>query len=302
MKKYYILYLLLLSLNISFGQANVTSSGISVQGIARANDEVTVLPNQSLSISINLYYLDGSTETSLITRTGNITTDGFGIFTYVVDINNTDFARISNYATWIKVSSGSTVFVNEKLKIAPYAIHAQNGVPTGSILPFAGGSVPPGWLLADGRAIPNDDYHAALRAIFGNSLPDLRGIFLRGTGTSPSGSQYTGPALRAIQTDGLQGHPHGFSWSGTANSAGTHTHAVPFDVGGSVRIPYSFDGGTIEASGGGAANSDDMWIGQYFTLSGSHTHTYNVTSATGSFGIAAETRAANYGVYYIVKI
>ncbi len=300
-----ILFLLLLTSFTGFSQANVTSSGISLKGILRDGSN-TILTNQAASIKAELYYIGANnTEVTFITRTGNITSDGFGVFSFIVDINKSEFIKISNYPSYIKVNTGSTLLVKEKLKTVPYAIHAQNGVPTGAIIAISTARVPPGYILADGRAIPNDDYHAALRAMFGSNVPDLRGLFLRGAGTQTvSGTSYTGPSVRAYQADGVETHLHAFTFTGTTSNAGAHQHAIPYNKDGGVRISPAISDTNIEASSGGVANSDDSWLPDWFDDSGGHTHTFTASGTSGAFpssGGTQTTPVAN-GVLYIIKI
>src|SRR5262245_53637073 len=70
--------------------------------------------------------------------------------------------------------------------VPPVAI---NSVPAGSILPFAGDVVPPGFLLCDGTEVLRNDYPRLYTAIgeswgatttFTFRVPDLRGRFMRG--------------------------------------------------------------------------------------------------------------------------
>lgn len=71
-------------------------------------------------------------------------------------------------------------------------------VPTGAIMPFAMNSAPSGWLAANGLAVSRTTY-AALFAAIGTTygagdgsttftLPDLRGYFVRGSGTNTDGT------------------------------------------------------------------------------------------------------------------
>jgi hypothetical protein len=53
-------------------------------------------------------------------------------------------------------------------------------VPTGAIMAFFRSSAPPGWLECNGAAISNSGDTAALYALIGGNLPDLRGEFIRG--------------------------------------------------------------------------------------------------------------------------
>jgi microcystin-dependent protein len=91
-------------------------------------------------------------------------------------------------------------------------------VPTGAVIPFAMNSAPSGWLAADGSAVSRTTYAALFAAIgttYGGgdnsntfTLPDLRGIFVRGTGSQTiSGITYSG-TLGTKQNDAMQGHYH----------------------------------------------------------------------------------------------
>lgn len=97
-----------------------------------------------------------------------------------------------------------------------------DSVPVGSILPFAGSTAPDGYLLCDGASKDKTTY-AALYAVIGNTyggdattfkLPDLRGIFLKGAGTTDreegkdaAGNYYNG-TLGTYGQDQMQGHRH----------------------------------------------------------------------------------------------
>ncbi len=95
-----------------------------------------------------------------------------------------------------------------------------SGIPGNAVVPFNQVSCPTGWILADGSA----------------GTPDLRGMFIRGSGTNASrtmanGSYYTA-TYGAYQDDAFQGHYHqGYrdigwtsgsmymGWSGTVSGA-----------------------------------------------------------------------------------
>lgn len=292
MKKCLLAVLLLAATFNVFAQANVTSSAISVQGIAR-NDQSNAVVNSTIAVTAELYYFNSTAPTTPVTilsRSGNITTDAFGLFAYVVDISSSDFVRVSNSEAWIKISSGGVTFAQEKLMTVPYAIHAQNGVPTGSIMPYAGTTAPAGWLLADGRAIPSGDQYTALKAIFGTNVPDLKGMFLRGAGTNTN-TVYAGPALKATQTDELKSHLHAAGTLATS-SAGNHRHSR------TTNDQASGDGdGAIAWN-----NMDNEALNNqtvYTDYAGDHTHIISGNTATTG---STETRPVNYGINYIIKI
>jgi hypothetical protein len=95
-------------------------------------------------------------------------------------------------------------------------------VPTGSVYHFATSTAPTGFLFCNGEAVPNGagtvqgvtaDF-SALYAILGTTygaagtLPDLEGVFIRGTGSQTiSGITYSG-TLGTKQGDAMQGHRH----------------------------------------------------------------------------------------------
>lgn len=290
MKKIYFVLLIALGLLTSAkAQTNVTSSGMSIQGIARDANNAAIANVDQLGLAFTVYYLGtGNSEQPILTRTANVKTDNFGVFSYVLDIDQTIYNQIGTHSAYLKVTQGSVVFSNEKLQAVPYSIFAQNGVPTGAIMPFVGTTAPQGWLLCDGNTIPVNDYTTNLRTLLGTTTtPDLRAMFLRGAG---SGNSHTGPALKAVQQDDFKEHLHGVNINTTSN--GAHTHDLYFSND-------DYSGG-----GGGSTGLEDdtpniFNISRTTTSNGNHTH--NVNGVTNSFG-GAETRPINYGVNYIIKL
>jgi hypothetical protein len=89
-------------------------------------------------------------------------------------------------------------------------------VPPGAVLPFAMNVVPSGWLAANGAAVSRTLYpalFAAIGTLYGAgdgsttfALPDLRGYFVRGSGTNSDGT--AAGTFGAKQADAFQGHYH----------------------------------------------------------------------------------------------
>jgi microcystin-dependent protein len=267
-------------------QTSVTASGISIQGIARDLDDRALANFDQLNLVFSLYYLNSSnSEQIILNKTANVTTDNFGVFSYVLVIDQQQYNLISTKEAYLKVVQGSVVFSNEKLQSVPYAIHAQNGVPTGSVMPFIGTVAPNGWLLCDGSSFTDNDYTANLKALLGsNTTPNLKGLFLRGTGAAATGE--TGPALKAIQQDDVIAHAHSVNINTSDN--GTHNHGID-------RKNEGLNGG----------NKNDMWGtggGSVTTTRNAGNHTHNVSGNTANNGSAIETRPINYGINYIIKI
>lgn len=209
----------------------------------------------------------------------------------MLDIDQLQYSQISSQSTYLKVVQGSVVFSNEKLQAVPYAIFAQNGVPTGSIMPFIGTVAPNGWLLCNGSTFPDNTNTANLKTLLGsNTTPNLQGLFLRGTGTAATGK--AGPALKTVQQDDIASHLHAVNITTSTDGLHNHTNgnynqllqSNNYDTGRDVDITAGEPG--IRTSATMLAN-------------GNHSHT--VSGNTASAG-TTETRPINYGVNYIIKI
>jgi microcystin-dependent protein len=89
-------------------------------------------------------------------------------------------------------------------------------VPSGAIMAFAMNSAPAGWLQANGAAVSRttyDDLFAAISTTYGVgngsttfNLPDLRGYFVRGSGTNSDGT--ASGTFGQKQADALGSHTH----------------------------------------------------------------------------------------------
>ncbi|WP_052516458.1 tail fiber protein [Phaeodactylibacter xiamenensis] len=126
-------------------------------------------------------------------------------------------------------------------------------MPVGSIIPFAGQTVPEGWLLCNGAVVRSDiypDLFAVLGTHWGSgngqgtfNLPDLRGHFLRGRdagkGKDPDAASRTnlsgdvvGDKVGSYQNYEFRRHTHGAtattSFPRVAGGAGDNS-GIPFD-------------------------------------------------------------------------
>jgi microcystin-dependent protein len=104
-------------------------------------------------------------------------------------------------------------------------VTAQSLLPAGAVMAFARATAPAGWLIANGDAVPNGSgtvqgvtanfaaLYAAVSTSFGTvgTLPDLRGIFVRGSGSQTiSGTAYT-KAFALKEVDDIKAHQHSFT-------------------------------------------------------------------------------------------
>lgn len=126
--------------------------------------------------------------------------------------------------------------------------------PAGAIMAFAMNSAPSGWLEANGASISTIGVNAALFAAIGYTyggsgssfnLPDLRGIFIRGSGSQTiSGTTYSG-TFAGKQNDELKGHTHTVTDVDVANSVGRGSGSTSTAfVGTSTTRTTSSTGGT----------------------------------------------------------
>ena len=161
--------------------------------------------------------------------------------------------------------------------------------PAGTIITFGSSSAPSGYLPCEGQVLVRADYLALFTAIGvtwntgGETgaqfrVPDLRGAFLRGTGSHgtsnmANGNDFAGPSVGSFENDQMQQHGHNMdSISG----------AVSDYFGGST-ANYGINPTYVSAD-------YDRVVG---TVS---SHAYDGTPRTGD-----ETRPFNAGILYCIK-
>jgi len=168
------------------------------------------------------------------------------------------------------------------------------GVPAGAIMSFAMSSAPSGWIICNGAEYAIADYgdlHTAIGTTWGAltngsggagsthfRVPDLRGAFLRGTGshgssTMANSSAFAGASVGSFENDSFQGHYHTFlnyQWFSTGPNSEL--------VGVTGTIPPANDG----AAGSGVKEPK--------------TDGTNGTPRTGD-----ETRSFNGAINYCIK-
>lgn len=283
----------------------IFSQGIAVQGIARNNTDSAII-NKNLTFTFTLV----RGNSNVYSETESITTDGYGVFSHILgngltsgdSFSSIDFSE-ENLILKISVTydDSTHAFFEKFLSSTPYAYHAKNadravkadnGVPTGAIMPYAGSFTPDGWLKCDGSPIPSQ--YTDLREMFkahDYKTPNLRGRVLKGTGTSGN-PNYVGPPLRDFQADQNKSHKHN---SGTLNGTTTgdskHTHSLNGDA-------VSFEGGG-SSSNGADGKSDKI---SKTDEDGAHIHDVDINGGSTDSQGGNEARVASYGVNYIIKI
>jgi len=179
----------------------------------------------------------------------------------------------------IKVNNDPPITPRQQILSAPYAVNSENAqnattaanlngrspnwyVPVGTIVAYWGATAPAGWLICDGSSIPSG--YTALRAMAGNTTPDLRNMFLRGK-----------PSNRAIgnyEVDTIKSHDHSY-WDVFFSEASM------FFSGSKISVPENV---------GNSNSLDHDNVG------------FQMPRTTGADGLS-ETRPKNIAVNYIIK-
>jgi microcystin-dependent protein len=188
----------------------------------------------------------------------------------------------------------------QRMLAVPYARHAANGVPSGTIMPYGGeatisgsSNIPAGWVLCDGKGFDGTSQtyqrlYQRLQVSWGDgsancaagncnfNVPDLRGKFLRGAQVGRAVGHHqawsTGkPKVDFTTAKQSNDHDHGYV-DENLNQAGANS--VGWSNDGWTDLPYNKT-----------------------TAKQNQDHTHTVTAGGDS-----ETRPDNYGVNYIIKI
>lgn len=127
-------------------------------------------------------------------------------------------------------------------------VTAQALLPAGAVMPFARSTEPAGWLIADGGAVSRTTYadlfdaigvvHGVGDGVSTFNLPNLQGIFVRGSGSQTIDGTVYNKAFASKQKDGIRAHNHRFRFNiiglsggdgavGTPDGTGAHPYDLP---------------------------------------------------------------------------
>lgn len=179
--------------------------------------------------------------------------------------------------------------------------------PAGIVLPYAGATAPDGWRFCNGDAISRTTFarlFAAISTTYGAgdttttfNLPNTQGVFLRGAGSQViSASTYSA-------TRGTKQNDQNLSHSHTVNShnhgGGSHRHNGLFTNNEITQWSNAFETGPTPM--GGKLSTSPAGNGNQFTTGTTSSVIGAESPGTDSVG-GAETRPANLGVNYIIKL
>lgn len=160
--------------------------------------------------------------------------------------------------------SASLVTAARTVTPPDYDIRLSN-MPAGIIAPYAGSTVPTGWLPCDGTAVSRTTYanlFTAISTTWGSgdgsstfNVPDFRGRTLIGDGTGSGltartlGTQNIGEETHLLTTPEIPSHTHSEYYTGTVNNGG-----VAFGADGSTNKFLTAT--TTGSTGGGGAHNN----------------------------------------------
>lgn len=179
---------------------------------------------------------------------------------------------------------------------------ASQATPIGTIAYFAGDSAPAGWLKANGAQVSRSVYanlFAAISTRFGAgngsttfTLPDLRGVFLRGfdDGRGFDG----GRVLGSLQNHNLAEHRHATGWR--INNTGNEFALVRNNWSGEVAVTANVSSGNVAVIPGDAES-----YSQAEGISHAATNDRYATSRA-YYDAQGETRPTNVALLACIKI
>lgn len=182
--------------------------------------------------------------------------------------------------------------------------------PCGSIMPFAGATIPAGWLECDGSAVSRTTYSSLFAALGGISspwglgngsttfnLPDLRSRVP--VGKAASGQFSAVGAIGGAETMSLsEAHiaAHSHYFSATTSWQGDHQHAPP------VAVSYGGSAGNYRNL---LTTNTPLWSGADWNCAvspaGGHNHTISGTTGAAGSGAAFGIVQPYAVVKYIIK-
>lgn len=256
----------------------------------------TVAPAEALDIDNSgkiQFSASGTARTIISADATNSTIDVKDDRNFVVKVNGGTVitANSTDVTTTIPVVLPAAPTTTLQAATKGY-VDGLTGAPAGVIMAFAGAAAPTGFLTCNGSAVSRTTYatlFAAIGTTWGSgdgsttfNVPDLRGAFLRGSGTSaldPSSPRSVG----SFQAEAYASHTHSNSLSDPG-----HTHTVFGDT----------QGGFATGTSGTITRIATFTPSDRTGTTSSQTTGVSISNASSG---GAETRPDNYAVLYIIK-
>ncbi|EFN5058586.1 short-chain fatty acid transporter [Escherichia coli] len=182
--------------------------------------------------------------------------------------------------------------------------------PVGAPIPWPSDTVPSGYALMQGQTFDKSAYPKLAVAYPSGVIPDMRGWTIKGKPAS-------GRAVLSQEQDGIKSHTHSASASSTdlgtkttssfdygtksTNNTGAHTHSVSGTAASAGAHTHSMtfvSGGSSGAPGSGASDYSKYSVNT--SSAGAHTHSVSGTAASAgahahTVGIGAHTHSVAIG-------
>lgn len=182
--------------------------------------------------------------------------------------------------------------------------------PVGAPIPWPSDTVPSGYALMQGQTFDKSAYPKLAAAYPSGVIPDMRGWMIKGKPAS-------GRAILSQEQDGIKSHTHSASVSSTdlgtkttssfdygtksTNNTGAHTHSVSGTAASAGAHTHSMtfvSGGSSGAPGSGASDYSKYSVNT--SSAGAHTHSVSGTAASAgahahTVGIGAHTHSVAIG-------
>ena len=209
---------------------------------------------------------------------------------------------------FLAVSSSNHSAANAELQFT-----AVTGVPVGSVFCIAANNVPSGYLKCNGDNIAagsgtvqgvNRSELENLRNLIGNTLPDLRGEFVRGFDDGRGVD--TGRSINGTQGSQIGDHDHGTSsMSGSVSSKTLNGEAFQIsETFSNAPNPTGVFSKGQNQNGQTTPGNPDVSSTGTLKINASHDHTLSIsgrTDGTGGTTNNSETRPRNVVMLYIIK-
>ncbi|HAO1447604.1 TPA: short-chain fatty acid transporter [Escherichia coli] len=237
------------------------------------------------------------------------------------------YVAIGNYATGVNIQWDYTSNASVTIHTSPaYSANKPEGVtdgtvyslytpseqfyPPGAPIPWPSDTVPSGYALMQGQTFDKSAYPKLAVAYPSGVIPDMRGWTIKGKPAS-------GRAVLSQEQDGIKSHTHSASASSTdlgtkttssfdygtksTNNTGAHTHSVSGTAASAGAHTHSMtfvSGGSSGAPGSGASDYSKYSVNT--SSAGAHTHSVSGTAASAgahahTVGIGAHTHSVAIG-------
>jgi microcystin-dependent protein len=269
--------------NLTVTQTTQLNGTTQINGALTTTGQVAFTGStRAVSVDTATFTVDGTT--TVVTATGTSITFNSA---YIGFSTSSNVSFYGNVLLGSNANAGRTTTYSRSATITEVMNNFL--VVPGTIISFGGNNPPAGYVLCDGRTLATTGQYADLFAAIGTTwggsgatfkLPDLRGMFLRGTGTNALYTTSTGTAPTAAATGTFQ-----------RDAYQSHNHNI-LDNGGQ---PLSNNPDFVNVY-------DTLGTGQGSSLGGTSStgYLYGGKPYTGTSGFS-ESRPVNVSVLYCIK-